>query len=170
MFAKSPKPQSDKTDQANNPNNLRVYDSVAESRPRLVPEESAQIGNDPTLDRGKLLQFPPQPSNLQPTWPDYEELFPATEVEATEPLRELTSAVINRRCYYAQYWPITTVFRIKDIDAENNTVYLNLIYRWVSANQIQLLKNLKPQRPPQSLELNYLIETDEVETDEEYDF
>jgi hypothetical protein len=62
------------------------------------------------------------------------------------------------------------VFRIKDIDAENNTVYLNLIYRWVSANQIQLLKNLKPQRPPQSLELNYLIETDEVETDEEYDF
>lgn len=161
MFAKSPSPEPDNKEQPNNARNLTAYDSVAESRPRLASEELAQIRNDQTPDKAKLLIFPPQPSRAQPTWPDYEELFPTTQAEATEPLMELTSAVINRRCYYLDYWPKDTVFRIKDIDVENNTVYLNLMYRWVSATQIQLITNLIPQRPPRSLELDYLIDEDD---------
>ncbi|HEY9638784.1 MAG TPA: hypothetical protein V6D14_35700 [Coleofasciculaceae cyanobacterium] len=162
MFAKRPNSEPDSKEQPNNPSHLTRCDLVAESRPHVVPEEIAQLRNDLIPDRGKVLKFPPQPSKTQPTWPDYEELFPATEAEATEPLRELTDAVINRRCYYSQYWPQNTVFRIKDIDAENNTVYLNLIYRWVSSTQVRLIKNLMPQRPPRSLELDYLIDTDDA--------
>lgn len=170
MFAKRPSPEPENKEELNSSSNFTVTESVAAPRPRLVPEDVAQIRDDLASERGNLLPFPPQPSRVQPTWSDYEELFPATEVEPTEPLTELTSAVINRRCYYTHYWPNTTVFRIKDINTENNSVYLNLIYRWVSAAQIQLIQNLKPQRPPQSLELNYLIEPDNVKTDEEFDF
>jgi len=161
MFAKSPNIEPDNKERPNTPRNLTTCDPVAESRPQLGSEEFAQLRNDQTPDRAKLLKFPPQPPKTPPTWLDYEELFPSTQTEAIEPLRELTSALINRRCYYHQYWPKNTVFRIKDIDAENHTVYLNLIHRWVSATQVQLIKNLMPQRPPVGLELDYLIDTDD---------
>jgi hypothetical protein len=161
MFAKSPNPEPFDVELHNNPKNLATRDSIAEYRPSLAPEESAQVRNDSPPDRAKLLIFPPQPSRVQPTWPDYEELFPPTQDEATEPFVELTSALINRRCYYPHYWPKNTVFRIKDVDVENQTVYLNLIYRWVNATQVQLIKNLMPQRPPRSIELNYLIDPDD---------
>ncbi len=161
MFAKRPNLESFDAEGPNNPTTLTTRDPVAETRSRLAPEESAQIRNEPAPDRAKLLIFPPQSPRVQPTWPDYEELFPATQDEATESPVELTSAVINRRCYYHQYWPKNTVFRIKDVDVENQTVYLNLIYQWVNAAQIRLIKNLMPQRPPRSLELNYLIDPDD---------
>ncbi len=161
MLAKRPNIEPDHKESSNNPRNSITCESVAESRPHVAPEEFAQIRNDLTPDRAKIVIFPSQPSQAQPTWPDYEELFPTAQDEPTEPLVELTSAVIGRRCYYHQYWPKNTVFRIKDIDAENHTVYLNLIYRWVSATQVLLIKNLTPQRPPQSLELNYIIDTDD---------
>ncbi len=162
MFAKKPNLEPDTKARPNTPINLAAVDSVAESRPRLAPEEVARIKNDQTPDRAKLLIFPPQPSRTQPAWPDYEELFPTTQPEATEPLDVLSSTLINRRCYYTQHWPKNTVFRIKDVDVENHTVYVNLIYRWVSATQVQLLKNLTPQRPPIGLELNNLIDTDDA--------
>jgi hypothetical protein len=114
----------------------------------------------PNSEPDNLVIFPAQPPQVEPTWPDYEELFSPTQAEATEVLREVSHAVINRRCYYNQYWPKNTVFRIKDVDLENHTVYLNLIYRWVSATQVQLIKNPMPQQPPKGLELNYLIDDD----------
>ncbi len=153
MFAKSPNREPDDVTRSSNPR-------VAESHPGIAREEAAQIRNDQTSDKAKLLIFPSQSAKAQPTWADYEELFPSTYAEATEPLNVLSSVLINRRCYYHQYWPENTVFRIKDIDAENNTVYLNLIYRWVSATQVRLIKNLMPQRPPKGLELDYLIDDD----------
>ena len=119
------------------------------------------FAKSPNREPDNLVIFPPQTLKAQPTWPDYEELFPTTHAEATETLDVLSSAVINRRCYYHQYWPKNTVFRIKDVDVENHTVYLNLIYRWVSATQVRLIKNLMPQRPPKGLELDYLIDTDD---------
>lgn len=161
MLAKRPNLEPEHKEPPNNPKNLTACDPVAESRPHQAPEEFAQIRNDLTPDRAKIVIFPSQPSQAKLTWPDYEELFPTAQDEPTEPLVELTSAVVARRCYYHQYWPKNTVFRIKDIDAENHTVYLNLIYRWVSATQVLLIKNLTPQRPPQSLELNYMIDTDD---------
>ncbi len=161
MLAKRPNLEPENKEPPNNPRNLTACDPVAESRPHLAPEECEQIRSDLPPDRAKIVIFPSQPSITQPTWIDYEELFPTDQDEATEPLMTLTSAVIERRCYYHQYWPKNTVFRIKDIDAENHTVYLNLIYRWVSATQVLLIKNLTPQRPPRSLELNYIIDTDD---------
>lgn len=160
MFAKSPNLEPENKERPNNPRNFTACDPVAPPRPHPASEEFAQIRNDPTPNRAKLVIFPSPSLREQPTWPDYEELFPSAQDEATEPLRELTGAVINRRCYYHQYWPKNSVFRIKDIDAENHTVYLNLIYRWVSATQVMLIKNLIPQRPPRSLELD-LIDADD---------
>lgn len=162
MFAKRPNPEPDYKEQPNSPGNQTASDSGAGLSPCLPPEELVKSKHDPIQDRAKLLKFPPPFSKTQPTWPDYEELFPTTDAEATEPLIELTSAIINRRCYYHQYWPQNTVFRIKDIDVEHHTVYLNLIYRWVSTEQVRLIRNLLPQRPPQSLEFDYLIDTDEA--------
>ena len=158
MFAKSPNFEPDNKERPNTSRNLTSGDSVAESRPQLSPEEFAQIRNDQTPETAKVLKFPPGPFRGQPIWLDYEELFPSSQTEATEPIRKLTSELVHRRCYYNQHWPKNTVFRIKDVDADNHTVYLNLIYRWVSANQVQLIKNLMPQRPPVGLELDYLID------------
>lgn len=159
MFAKRPDLELDTKELANNPKNLTAY-PVDELNPGVASEEPTQVRNDLAPDRAKLLIFPSQPSIRQPAWCDYEELFPSADIEATERLTELTSAVINRRCYYQQYWPKNTVFRIKDIDVENQAVYLNLVYRWVSAAQVLLIKNLMPQRPPRGLELDYLVDDD----------
>ncbi len=87
------------------------------------------------------------------TWLDYEEFFPTADAEATEPIATLSPELLNRRCYWSCYWPKTQVFRIKDVDMDNNTVYLNIVYRWVSAPELMLLKADKPQRPPKEIEL-----------------
>lgn len=160
MFAKRPTPEPINLEQPNSQRPLPTYDRVAEPSQDL-PEELSQINNDSTLDRGKVLRFPSQPYRVPPTWPDYEELLTTPDAEPTEAIAQLTSTLVNRRCYYQGYWPKNTVFRIKDVDAENNSVYLNLIYRWVSATQVLLLKNLMPQRPPTGVELNYLIDPDD---------
>lgn len=160
MFAKRPTPEPINLEQSNSQTPLPVYDRVAQPSHDL-PEELSQTSNDSTLDRGKVLLFPPQPSRVQPTWPDYEELLTTPEAEPTEAIAQLTSTLVNRRCYYQGYWPKNTVFRIKDVDTENNSIYLNLIYRWVSATQVLLIKNLMPQRPPTTVELDYLIDPDD---------
>lgn len=161
MFAKKPTPEPINPEQPNSSRPLTTYDRVAEPSPHNLLEEFSQTSNDSTLDRGKVLRFPPQPSRVQPTWPDYEELLTTPETEPTEAIAQLTDALVNRRCYYQQYWPKNTVFRIKNVDAENNRVYLSLIYRWVSATQVLLIKNLMPQRPPTTVELDYLIDPDD---------
>lgn len=162
MFAKRPNLEPTDKEWPNGSRNLAAPDLVAESRSRLAPEEVAQIQDDSTPDRAKLLIFPSPPSITQPIWPDYEELFPADQTEPIEPLGVLSSAIVNRRCHHTQHWPQNTVFRIKEVDVENRTVYLNLIYRWVSVSQVKLIKNLVPQRPPVGLELDYLIDTDDA--------
>lgn len=158
MFAKRPNIEQDDKERSNSPMSLTVGNPVAELSPPPASEELVQLRDNQTPDRAKLLVFP---SRVQPTWPDYEELFPATEAEPTEPLVKLSSELINRRCYYHPYWPQNTVFRIKEVDTDNQTVYINLIYRWVSTSQIRIIKNRMPQRPPRGIELEYLLEEDD---------
>jgi hypothetical protein len=95
----------------------------------------------------------PQPLPEAETWPDYEEFFPTPETEATEPIATLTSDLINRRCHLHNYWPANQVFRIKDIDSDNQAIYLNLIYRWVGITEVKLLQSHTPLRPPKGSEL-----------------
>lgn len=154
MLAKRPNSYEDNLAIPPNQQNTAVADGMAElkSGKATVAESVARLkDNVITVDFGNLDSFPPQTF-----WSDYEELFPTMEVEATEPIARLTSALVNRRCYWLNYWPPTQVFRIKEIDLENNTVYLNFVYRWVNATQLQLLKALKPSRPPKDIELAHL--------------
>jgi hypothetical protein len=124
-------------------------DSVPESQQAVVVELGARAVNNVIAVDFAPVEKPP----ARAPWPDYEEFFPTDTVEATEPITQLTPELVNRRCYWRSYWPKTTVFRIKEVDSENNTIYLNLVYRWVSANEIQLLKVPTPQRPPKDIEL-----------------
>ena len=117
-----------------------------------IPEPVARISDNViTVDFATLAKTP-----TKTYWTDYEEFFPTTEVEATEAIATLTPALVNRRCYWLNYWPSNQVFRIKEVDVENNRVYLNLVYRWVSVKTIKLLKSLTPIRPPKDIELAHL--------------
>ncbi|MBE9129159.1 MULTISPECIES: hypothetical protein [unclassified Coleofasciculus] len=157
MLAKRPNSYEDNLAIPPNQQNTAVTDAMAElkSEKATVTEPVAKVrDNVITVDFGS-----PDSVSLQIPWSDYEELFPTVEVEATEPFAILTQALVNRRCYWLNYWPPTQVFRIKEIDLDNNTVYLNFVYRWVNATQIKLLKALKPSRVPKDIELAHLART-----------
>lgn len=170
MLAKTHTPEPDDKRQPSDAASLRsphvVKDKTELSNPTAPPRlstahpESALIGDGL---KSKVVQFPTQQTSALPHPVDYEELLPTAEIEPTSPIRQLTSDLINRRCYYQNYWPKTAVFRIKDIDLDHNTIYLNHIYRWVKAEEILLLNNLTPSRPPTSLEVD-------EQDDYEYDF
>ncbi|HEY9652208.1 MAG TPA: hypothetical protein V6C95_16210, partial [Coleofasciculaceae cyanobacterium] len=104
MFAKRPTPEPINLEQSNSQTPLPVYDQVAEPSHNFS-EELSQTSNDSTLDRGKVLPFPSQPSRVQLTWPDFEELLTTPDTEPTEVIAQLNSTLVNRRCYYQGYWP-----------------------------------------------------------------
>jgi hypothetical protein len=114
---------------------------------------TSKVNNLITVDFERATKAPARTLETKEIRFDYEELFPGVSVEATQPLVSLTPELINRRCYWRSYWPATQVFRIKKINVDNNTVYLNIVYRWVSADDISLLVALIPQRPPHDIEL-----------------
>ncbi|HBB34039.1 MAG TPA: hypothetical protein DDZ80_08985 [Cyanobacteria bacterium UBA8803] len=155
---------------SSNPQNIASTDARVERTPVRGTEALAPITEPVGRVREKVISV--NFANLAKSppktpWPDYEEFFPTTEVEATEPIATLTPALVNRRCYWLKYWPSNQVFRIKEVNPENNTVYLNLIYRWVNATNIKLLKARTPTRPPKDIELPDLTESLE---EEELDF
>ena len=129
--------------------NTTSTDSVPEAQQAEVVELGTRaVNNVISVDFAPVAEPP-----AKAPWPDYEEFFPTDSLEATESITQLTPELVNRRCYWRCYWPKTTVFRIREIDLENNTIYLNLVYRWVSVDEIQLLKARTPQRPPKDIEL-----------------
>ena len=168
MLAKRPNSYEHDLVTAPNPQNIPATDPRVElnqvrGTEALAPlaEPVARVSDKViTVDFANLAKSPNKAS-----WPDYEEFFPTSEVESTEAIAILTPALVNRRCYWVNYWPANQVFRIKQVDQANNTIYLSLIYRWVNAAQIKLLKSPIPTRPPKDIELtHYLNSLAEPET------
>lgn len=159
MLAK--RQNSDDADLGKSPNPSRITSThpIPELNQVRGSEALAPLGesvakvNDKVIsvDFATLAKSPSKSYSL-----DYEEFFPTIEIEATEAMGSLSRELVNRRCYWLKYWPSNQVFRIKDVDLENNTVYLNIIYRWVNATNITLLKAKTPNRPPKGIEIAYL--------------
>ena len=162
MLAKRQNSYESDSGKSPNPSHITSAHPIAESHPVRGSEALAPLGESVTrvsdkvisVDFATLVKSPSKSYSL-----DYEEFFPTTEMEATEAIGSLTPELVNRRCYWLKYWPSNQVFRIKEVDVKNNTVYLNIIYRWVSATNITLLKGKTPTRPPKDIEVAYLEAT-----------
>lgn len=154
MLAKRPNLNEVEAEELLDLSSTTLSESLADLQYSATSEPATKAENNViAVDFSKSTLSPAKTSEQQRTWSDYEEFFPTAEVEAIEPITSLTPGLVNRRCYWRSYWPETQVFRIKEVDPDNNTVYLNLVYRWVSATDIVLLKALTPQRPPKGIEL-----------------
>lgn len=159
MLAKRQNSYESDSGKSPNPSHITSTHPIAELNQVRGSEALAPLGesvarvNDKVIsvDFANLVKSPANNYSL-----DYEEFFPTTEIEATEAMGSLTPELVNRRCYWLKYWPSNQVFRIKDVDLENNTVYLNIIYRWVSATNITLLKGKTPKRSPKDIEVAYM--------------